>query len=126
MKIQTPLSCEALMCNLLSAVAVGLFIFARQTHAQSGAPLWTNYYDGPLEFGDAAVALGVDTNGNAFVTGYSAFNSYPTYAYVTVAYSSGGVPLWTNAYASSIFGQSSLAKALVLNSLGNVCVTGTS
>jgi hypothetical protein len=46
---------------------------------------------------DVAKALAVDANGNVFVTGSSSSPGFTGYSdYATIAYSSAGVPLWTN------------------------------
>jgi hypothetical protein len=58
-------------------------------------PLWTNRYDGPGSGSDTATGLALDGSGNVYVTGESdGTNHY--YDYVTIAYSSAGVPQWTN------------------------------
>jgi hypothetical protein len=38
-------------------------------YSSEGVPLWTNYYDGPGNGGDAAYAVGVDASGDVFVAG---------------------------------------------------------
>ena len=87
-----------------------------------GLPLWTNRYDGPASGNDYAVAIGVDSNGNVFVTGYSANGEFIN-DYATVAYSNGGLPLWTNRYSGPTNSYDT-ATALAVDSRGNVFVTG--
>jgi hypothetical protein len=58
-----------------------------------GVPLWTNRYSGPANGPDRAYAVAVDSSGNVFVTGES-WNG-TTFDYVTIKYSSAGVPLLT-------------------------------
>lgn len=88
----------------------------------AGVPLWTNLYGGGYA-GDAAYGLAVDGNGRVFVTGYS-WNAFAE-DYATVAYSSTGVPLWTNRYGGSLTSMD-VAYALAADSTGNVIVTGSS
>ena len=73
--------------------------YATIKYASSGIPLWTNYYDAPAHWTDAASAVAVASNGNIFVTGSASWGNYEDSSdyFVTVAYSSAGVPLWTNA-----------------------------
>src|SRR2546421_302857 len=77
-----------------------LTVFTPQALAQGGMPLWTNFYNGPGDSHDVAHALTVDSSGNVFVTGFSAGAAVlpDSYDYATLAYSSAGVPLWTNRY----------------------------
>jgi uncharacterized delta-60 repeat protein len=102
----------------------GLAALAPQAQAQGGVPLWTNRYDGPSHALDEARAVAVDSSGNVFVTGYSvSFGSDDDY--VTIKYSSAGLPLWTNRYSKS--GNSvDQAFAIAVDSSGNAIVTGYS
>ena len=103
----------------------GLTLLTPQANAQSGLPLWTNFFNGPDNNQDQATAIAVDKNGNVFVTGSSAgTGGYPDYA--TVAYSSAGVALWTNRYNgySGAGFKRAIPAALAADSNGNVFVTG--
>jgi len=62
-------------------------------YSSAGVPLWTNRYSGPANGSDRAYAVAVDGSGNVFVTGESWNGS--SYDYVTIKYSSAGVPLLT-------------------------------
>jgi hypothetical protein len=65
----------------------------------------------------------VDSAGNVFVTGWSQSVGSPQ-EYATVAYSSAGVPLWSNRYhGGNVY---SIANALAVDQGGNVYVTGFS
>jgi hypothetical protein len=86
-------------------------------YSGAGVALWTNRYNGPMDGNDSALALGVDGNGNVFVTGYS-WNGI-SYDYVTVGYSNTGIGLWTNRYEGR-------PTALAMDPSGNVLVTGVS
>src|SRR5688572_16596828 len=66
-------------------------------YSGEGVPLWTNRYNGLDNGSDQANAVAVDGNGNVFVTGYTT-GITGFVDYVTMAYSSSGVALWTNRY----------------------------
>jgi hypothetical protein len=93
--------------------------FATVKYSNAGAALWTNRYDSG--FDDAAVAIATDTNGNVFVTG-SSYNINFDSDYVTIKYSSAGVPLWTNRYDGGF--SDDMPSALKVDANGNVFVTG--
>ncbi len=90
-------------------------------------PLWTNRYNGPGNGNDGAQAVAVDGSNNVIVTGYSANTiAYPyNYDYVTIKYSSDGVPLWTNRYNGPGNGEDD-AWAVAVDGRNNVIVTGRS
>jgi len=98
--------------------------YATVGYSSAGVPLWTNRYNGPGNSSDYAVAVATDTNGNVIVTGYSAGGG-SGYDYATIAYSSAGVPLWTNRYTGTASGPD-YARALAVDSGGNVIVAGDS
>jgi uncharacterized delta-60 repeat protein len=95
--------------------------YATVAYSSSGAPVWTNRYNGPVDSDDYARALAVDSNGNVFVVGESWNGSAADYA--TIKYSGAGVPLWTNRYHTPESGNM-LAHAIAADSNGNVFVTG--
>src|SRR5262249_3867023 len=95
-------------------------------YAGSGAPLWTNHYEGPTNSITVSAAIALDGGGNAIVTGYSddPASGYG-YDYATIKYSSVGVALWTNSYNGA--GNShDFATSLAVDGGGNVFVTGYS
>jgi hypothetical protein len=94
-------------------------------YSNAGVPLWTNLYDGPGQSWDEAKALALDVRGNVYVTGLSAStDTFPNnFDYATVAYSSAGVPLWTNRYNGPLNDDDG-ARAIALDDSGNVFVTG--
>jgi hypothetical protein len=99
--------------------------YATIKYSNTGVPIWTNRYNGPTNRNDYAYALGSDSAGNVFVTGSSleATNFYSDYA--TVAYSSAGVPRWTQRYHG--YGTfSDTSNALAVDRSGNVIVAGDS
>jgi hypothetical protein len=91
-------------------------------YSGAGAPLWTNRYNGPANSADYAAAVAVDGSGTVFVTGDS-LGSGSIADYATVAYSSAGVPLWTNRYNSPVRNDAG-AYAVAVDGNGNVYVTG--
>jgi len=98
--------------------------FATIAYSSAGVPLWTNRYNGPANSGDSARAIALDGSGKVFVAGYS-LGTGGLSEYATIAYSSAGVPLWTNLFNEP--GDSSdQATAIALDKSGNVFVTGHS
>lgn len=111
---------------VLILFSLGLATMPPKLYGQTGAPMWTNAYVGPGNGGDFVTAAAVDGSGNVFVTGFSENQtSFTSRSYATVAYSSAGVALWTNLYNGSSNDFSS-AKAIAVDSSGNVVVTGNS
>jgi uncharacterized delta-60 repeat protein len=98
--------------------------FATIKYSSSGAPLWTNLYNGPGNGDDQVAALALDTDGNVLVTGYCIVSTCPqTYEYLTIKYSNAGKPLWTNRYCEP--GHSyAAAYAVAVDVHGDVFVTG--
>src|SRR5215471_15248524 len=97
---------------------------ATVAYSGTGTGLWTNRYDAPGGSSEQAAAVAMDASGNIYVTGYS-FSAFNQYDFITIKYSSSGLPAWTNYYWSpgSILGQ---ATAVAVASNGNVYVTGYS
>jgi uncharacterized delta-60 repeat protein len=99
--------------------------FATIKYSSTGASLWTNRFNGDAGGDAKAVSMAIDGNGRVFVTGWSdSLKSFPhDLDYVTLAYSSTGVPLWTNVYDGSY---DDYATAIAVDSRGHVFVTGNS
>ena len=91
-------------------------------YSRLGVPLWTNRYLGPVNLNHYAGSIALDGSGKAFVSGFST-GSGTGDDFVTLAYSSAGVPLWTNRYNGPDSGDDQ-ANGLALDSNGNVFVTG--
>jgi hypothetical protein len=101
------------------------FDYATIKYSGAGVPLWTNRYNGPANNEDQATDVAVDRSGKVFVTGISfAINGRADYA--TVAYSSAGVPLWTNRYNGPVNDSDDYARAVAVDGNGNAFVTGDS
>src|SRR6185437_9098746 len=103
----------------ISGLGTG-YDFATIAYSGAGVPLWTNFYNGPGNADDTAVAIAIDGAGNVFITGHSAgTNGVANYA--TLAYSNAGLPLWTNRYEGG-FGT---PAAIAVDANGNVIITGS-
>ncbi len=66
-------------------------------YSSTGVPLWTNRFTNG-EVTDIPYAVAVDGSNNVIVTGASAAG-WDVYIYLTLKYSSAGVPLWTNIFS---------------------------
>jgi len=102
-----------------------IYEYATIKYSSAGVPIWTNRYSSSASSHSYATAMALDNNGNVIVTGYS-FSGIPgdsSDEYVTIKYSSAGVPLWTNRYTGPT-NDFSLASALAVDSSGNVLVAG--
>jgi uncharacterized delta-60 repeat protein len=97
--------------------------YATIKYANSGLQLWVARYDGPGSKDDIPTAMVVDAAGNAYVTG-SSYNSNNT-DYATVKYDRNGNQIWVARYNGPA-GGNDYAKAIALDSVGNVFVTGAS
>jgi CTP:phosphocholine cytidylyltransferase-like protein len=106
-----------------SAGSVGNTDYATVQYSSAGVPLWTNRYHGPGSGTDQAAAVAVDGSNNVIVTGYSGNGSGADY--LTILYSSVGVPLWTNRYNGPANNFDS-ATAVAVDGSNNVIVTGFS
>jgi hypothetical protein len=93
-------------------------------YSSAGVPLWTNRYNGPANGWDEPSAMAVDGSNNVIVTGRSPGNGVGD-DYVTIKYSSSGVPLWTNRYDGPL-NSFDWPSALVVDGSNNVIVTGRS
>jgi hypothetical protein len=115
---------------IVTGLSVGIsglssyFDYATIKYSSAGVPLWTNRYNGPANNEDQATDVVVDGSDNVFVTGYS-FTSDGMSDYLTVAYSSAGVPLWTNRY-NGTGNNSDYARVVAVDGNRNVFVTGES
>jgi len=101
--------------------------YATVAYTSSGVPIWTNRFggNGPGSTDDEARAVAVDTNGNIYVTGSSMLSSNTRSDFVTIAYSSIGLPLWTNLYNGPADGEDS-AEAIAVGVDNKIFVTGRS
>jgi hypothetical protein len=100
------------------------FDSATVKYASTGVPLWTNRYSGNngSSSDDAAWGIAVDSSDNVIVAG-SSMNEVFNRDFLTIKYSSSGVPLWTN----RLNGPQNLedrANAIIVDYNNDIIVTG--
>jgi hypothetical protein len=101
------------------------FLLPTLTHAETAVQAWVQRYHAFGNGSDGADAVAVDGNNNVIVTGTSYGGSGSLGDYVTIKYSSAGVPLWTNRYNGPGNGGDHPA-AVAVDGSNNVIVTGDS
>jgi hypothetical protein len=89
-----------------------------------GNELWLVRYQGPGNLPDHPIAMAVDMNGNAYVTGFT-YQTYSNLDYATVKYNSAGVEQWVQTYNGPVNGEDK-AVDIAIDASGNVYVTGSS
>ncbi len=102
--------------------------YATINYDSSGIEQWVARYDNPENTGNYARAIALDSVGNVYITGsmYVYVTGVGTiFDYATVKYNSTGVGQWAATYNGPKNGWDD-AQAIVLDSLGNVYVTGGS
>ena len=98
--------------------------YATIKYKSNGDTTWVRRYNGPANGHDWAYSLAVDDSGYVYVTGHSN-GSGTSGDYATVKYYPNGDIFWVSRYNGSGNGQD-IAEALVVDSSGNVYVTGWS
>ncbi|MDF7812048.1 SBBP repeat-containing protein [Hymenobacter sp. YC55] len=88
---------------------------------------WVARYTTPDNSYDVATGTAVDAVGNVYVTGYSFqdASNHVSYDYLTIKYSAEGAKRWEARYSGSANGDE-VAKAIAVDTAGNVYVTGSS
>jgi hypothetical protein len=99
--------------------------YATIQYSSAVVPLWSNRYNGPGNDWDVAHAVAVDGSNNVIVAGESSATGYANSDYVTIQYSSAGVPLWTNRYNGPADSYD-YAYSIAVDGSNNVIVTGQS
>jgi hypothetical protein len=97
--------------------------YATVKYDPNGHQLWVATYNGLGGGSDSAVAIAVDTAGNAHVVGRST-GSDGTSDYAAIKYDPDGNELWASRYSFSNWQE--FPSALAVDSAGNVYVTGSS
>jgi hypothetical protein len=97
-----------------------LWNYATIKYNSAGEQQWVARYNGIGEYYVSAIAL--DSSGNVYVTG-SIANSDGRWDYATIKYNSAGRQQWVARYDGS--GNADYARAIAVDTLGNVYVTGT-
>src|SRR4029077_13212896 len=104
------------------SVGIGTgYDYATIKYNSSGQQQWVRRYNGPGNSDDFATAIAVDGAGNVYVTGASPGLGTDVH-YATIKYDASGAEQWVARYNE---GSSATATAIDVDSLGNVCVTGT-
>jgi len=98
--------------------------YATVKYDANGNLLWVARYHSAGSANDEAFALALDSQGNAYVTGYST-GAGTGRDFLTIKYSADGAPLWARRYNGAA-NNDDVASAIVVDSLGNVSVTGYS
>ncbi|MEI6945552.1 SBBP repeat-containing protein [Paraflavisolibacter sp. H34] len=98
--------------------------YATIKYDKNGLQQWTARFNGAGGRHDEALALAVDGRGNVYVTGRSAGEASGA-DYATVKYDRDGRQQWVRTYNGAL-GEDDEARALAVDALGNVYVTGTS
>ncbi|MEO7678568.1 MAG: SBBP repeat-containing protein, partial [Verrucomicrobiota bacterium] len=93
-------------------------------YSAAGLPLWTKRFSS-LGFYDQPNALALDSSNNVYVTGTAFFNGGSGWDFLTIKYSTDGVPIWTNRF-NGTGNDDDGATSLRVDVSGNVYVTGYS
>ena len=100
--------------------------YATVKYDSSGTEVWVRRYHGPavLSHPDWPNDIAIDSLGNVYVTGQS-YGITSRYDYATIKYNSSGDEMWVARY-DGLGSNQDIAQRLVLDSSGNVYVTGYS
>ncbi|MCS3796889.1 SBBP repeat-containing protein [Niastella sp. OAS944] len=100
--------------------------YATIKYNNNGVQQWVATYDGPGNELDKANAIGLDGNGNVFITGLSRLDGFGNGDYATIKYTPGGGQKWLKRYngPTELKGDHDYATALAVDGGGNVHVTG--
>src|SRR6266496_3887063 len=97
--------------------------YATIMYNSAGQQQWVARFNGPANGWDRAAAIVRDSSGNVYVTGQST-GLGTGFDYATIKYDSAGQEQWVSRHSASAL--SDLARAIAVDSSGNVYVTGRS
>ncbi|MBK7631989.1 MAG: SBBP repeat-containing protein [Ignavibacteriales bacterium] len=97
--------------------------YATIKYNSSGIEQWVSRYNGPTNSTDQSKSIAVDNSGNVYVTGYSQAGQNG-YDITTIKYDSSGDSVWVEIFNTPEVGSSDFANSLVIDTLGNVYVSG--
>ncbi|REJ80369.1 MAG: T9SS C-terminal target domain-containing protein [Bacteroidetes bacterium] len=88
---------------------------------------WNRFYNGASNQNDRPVAIAIDASDNIYITGQTDVDNSPIidYDFVTVKYNSAGTIQWARVVGGAA-GQDDIPSALVIDSNGDVIITGKS
>jgi len=97
----------------------------------AGVMQWTTVTDGPAHRNDIGVGIGVDKQGNVFVTGETLNTDATQFDFLTVKYNSAGAKVWQSIFSGPGDGHPNgtnydYPTALVIDPGGNAIVAGYS
>ena len=98
--------------------------YATIKYNSDGIEQWVARYNGPGNGNDLVFAMAVDTSGNVYVTG-ECYDNDSRLDYTTIKYDVNGRRLWVATY-NGPGNYNDSAKAIALDAIGNVYVTGYS
>lgn len=101
--------------------------YATIKYNKNGVQQWIAFYNDPGNGLDRASAIGVDKNGNVYITGMSRLDESGYSDYATIKYNADGMQKWIqrfNGVKDQIKGGADVASALAMDTAGNVYVTG--
>lgn len=84
---------------------------------------WVRSYNGPSNGDDFPAAIGIDSNNNVYITGYSWNGSVNQNDIVTIKYDTNGNRKWLRRY-ESIDHEDDYASSLIIDSANNIYVAG--
>src|SRR5438105_1948207 len=111
-------------CFYCSIACLCALAGACQSSFAQGAELWARRYDGGLGKDDQAVAIALDSHGNAFVAGFTAITGHG-WDMLTIKYGPGGRRQWVRTFDGPAH-RADAASAIAVDTAGNAYVTGFS
>ncbi len=109
--------------HILLHIFIIIFCIFTSTQLFSVDIAWIQRYNGVYNGNDVATAIAVDGSGNVYVTGY--VDGLSRINYATIKYNSNGVLQWVQEYIGPEYCLN-FARAIAVDGLGNVYVTGES